>query len=134
MGLVEADGDLWFAADGGHVIRIGPAGLTATEVALDPKRFSGKVGLASDGVNLWVTGADDHSIGLLDTASLAVSRIPATTTEPMVIDKIDGAVTACGRLWFIADVHASQEILGTPCCNGFTSTMLYSADLAVRRR
>src|SRR5207342_1444588 len=107
---------------------IGPAGLSATEVALDPERFSGEVGLASDGVNLWVTGADDHSIGLLDTSSLAVSRIPVTATAPMVIDKIGGAVTAFGRLWFLADMHASQEILGTPCCNGFTSTMLYSGD------
>ena len=128
VGLVEAAGDLWFAADGGHIVRIEPATLTATDLALDPKRFSGKVGLAADGVNLWVTGADDHSIGLLDTSSLAVSRIPAITTEPMVIDKIDGAATDGGRLWFFADVHASQEILGTPCCNGFTSTMLYSAD------
>jgi DNA-binding beta-propeller fold protein YncE len=129
VGLVEADGDLWFSAGSGNLIRIGPGGLSATEVALDPKRFSGKVGLASDGVNLWVTDADDHSIGLLDTASLAVSRIAATTTEGMVIDKINGAATEGGRLWFFADVHASREILGTPCCNGFTSTMLYSADL-----
>jgi streptogramin lyase len=127
VGLVEAQGDLWFAADGGHIIRIEPAGLTATDVALDPKRFSGKVGLAGDGVAIWVTGADDHSIGLLDPSSLAVSRIPAITTQPMVIDKIDGAAAEEGRLWFFADVHASQDILGTPCCNGFTSTMLYSA-------
>jgi streptogramin lyase len=129
VGLVEADGSLWFAADGGHLVRIDPETLTATDVALDPKRFSGKVGLAGNGASLWITGADDHSIGLLDTSSHAVSRIPAITTEPMVIDKIDGAVTDDGRLWFFADVHASQEILGTPCCNGFTSTMLYRADL-----
>ena len=129
VGLVDADGDLWFAADGGHLIRIEPATLTATDVALDPERFSGRVGLAADGGNLWVTGADDHSIGLLDTSSLAVSRIPAITTEPMVIDKIDGAAAQGSRLWFFADVHASQEILGTPCCNGFTSTMLYRADV-----
>src|SRR4029078_1282794 len=104
--------------------------LTATEVALDAKRFSGKVGLASDGANVWVIDADTHSIGLLDPASLAVSHIPVTATAPMVIDKIGGAVTGFGRLWFLADMHASQEILGTPCCNGFTSTMLYSSDLA----
>ena len=128
VGIVNADGELWFSADGGHLVRIEPTTLTATDVALDPKRFSGKVGLAGDGVDLWVTGADDHSIGLLDTATLAVSRIPAITSEPMVIDKIDGSVSDSGWLWFFADVHASQEILGTPCCNGFTSTMLYWAD------
>lgn len=129
VGVVDAVGDLWFAADGGHLVRIQPEILATTEVALDPARFSGKVGLAGDGVNLWVTGADDHSIGLLDTSSLTVSRIPAITTEPMVIDKIDGAATDGGRLWFFADVHASPDILGTPCCNGLTSTMLYRADL-----
>ena len=129
VGVVEADGDLWFAADDGHVIRIDPAGLTATDIALDPKRFSGKIGLAADGANLWVTGADDRSIGLLDTASLAVSRIPAVTTESTVIDRIDGATTGGGRLWFFADVR-TPEIPATPCCNGLTSTMLYGTDVA----
>jgi streptogramin lyase len=128
VGLVEADGDLWFGADGGHLVRIETATLTMSDIALDPKRFSGKVGLAGDGVSLWVTGAADHSVGLLDPSNSEVSRIPAITTEPMVIDKIDGAATDGGRLWFFADVHASQDILGTPCCNGFTSTMLYRAD------
>src|SRR4029079_7646198 len=52
LGLVEADGELWFAADGGHLIRIDTQRLTATEVALDPKRFSGKVGLAGVGTGL----------------------------------------------------------------------------------
>src|SRR6185369_6289171 len=63
VGLVDADGELWFAADGGHLIRIDTGRLTATEVALDAKRFSGKVRLASDGANVWVIDADDHSIG-----------------------------------------------------------------------
>jgi len=129
LGLVDADGELWFAADGGHLIRIDTERLAATEVALDPKRFSGKVGLAGVGTGLWVTGADDHSVGLLDTASLVVSRIPATTTDPMVIDRIGSAVAEGGRLWFTAEVHSGQEIAPTPCCTGQTATMLYSADL-----
>jgi len=133
VGLVDADGDLWFAAGGGHLVRIETVTLTATDVALDPKRFSGKVGLAGDGVNLWVTGADDHSVGLLDTASFEVSRIPAIATGPMVIDKIDGAATEGGRLWFFADVHVSHETLGAPCCAGLTSTMLYRTDLESRQ-
>ena len=48
----------------------------------------------------------------------------------MVIDKVDRAVAEGGSLWFVADVHASQDILGTPCCNGFTAKMLYRADVA----
>ncbi len=120
--------DIWFPADGGHVIRVDTGTSTAADIGLDPTRFSGKVGLAGDPVTLWVTGADDHSVGILDTVRLEVSLIPAITTEPMVIDKINGAAGDGGSLWFIADVHASQDILGTPCCNGFTAAMLYRAD------
>lgn len=127
---VVVDGGLWYAADGGRLLRFDPRTSTSTEMPLDPTQFSDRVGLAGDPLNLWITGADDHSVGVLDATNLEIGRIPAVTAELMVIDKVDRAVAEGGSLWFVADVHASQDILGTPCCNGFTAKMLYRADVA----
>jgi DNA-binding beta-propeller fold protein YncE len=128
VGVVEADGNLWFAADHGRIVRIDSANLTTTEVGLDSDRFSGRIVLASDGVTLWVTGANDNSVGVLDTSSLEVDGVPANATDSVVIDAITGSAAAGGFLWFLADVHASQAISATPCCNGRTSEMLFRAD------
>lgn len=134
VGPVEYEGDLWLPADVGHLLRVDPRTEDVIYVALDPTRYSEKVGLAGHGVSLWVTGADDRSVGLFDTTKLDVTDpIPPDASNLMVIDKVNGAATESGSLWFFADVHASQEILGTPCCNGFTDTMLYRADVATRK-
>ena len=129
VGLVADEGDIWLPADVGRLLRIDPRTGDVTWHTLDPKRFSEPLVLAGDGASMWVAGADDKSVGLFDTSRLdVVDPIEPNPSDLMVIDKVNGAAADGGRLWFYADVHASQEILGTPCCNGFTDTMLYQAN------
>ena len=73
VGPVEYEGDLWLPADVGHLLRVDPRTEDVTYVGLDPTRYSEKVGLAGHGVSLWVTGADDRSVGLFDTTKLDVT-------------------------------------------------------------
>ena len=135
----EASSGLWYGGGALDLTMVDTTTGETTSIRLDPKLFPQTISMAADGVDLWLTGSEDHSLARLQpTTGEIVERIAVRVAAPYVLDDLFGITSDAGTLWAVGLIHSTKPVAiespaGSSCCDSLAAQVLIRAAIDTSR-